>query len=199
MSLDKLIHSILDEAKDEADQIVTETEAEVKRLLEEAGAETEILARKAFDTGTGRGRREASQRTSQARLAARNRLLEAEQGQIDLVMDLLRERLDALDDDAYQSWMTSSIVDSLSSQDERIVIRASDRERLPDSWKTRVETELAERGIDVPLHIDWSEEVDSPGYVLRHPNYDVEMTFDELLRVIETDRRADVARLLFER
>lgn len=195
MSLDKLIESILHDARDEAGQIVAHAEAEAAQILESARAETEAQAKRQFDADVDRGRRESAQRISQARLAARNRSLEAEQEQIDLVMDAVRERLDMLDDDAYRTWMAASILEMLTSDDERIIVRLADRERLPDAWQYDVEAKLRDRGVE-RLQIEFSDDVADAGFVLRHAGYDVDMTVGEIMRSLRTDRRADVARIL---
>lgn len=196
MSLDKLIQSILHDARHEAGQIEAQAEAEVDQILVSARTETEAQAKRLFEAGVERGRRESAQRVSQARLSARNRALEAEQEQIDLVMDAVSDRLDALDDEAYQEWMAAAILRMLTSSDERIVIASKDRERFSDAWRQSVEAQVHERGMDFPLQIEWSDEVEGAGFILRHAGYDVDMTFSEILRVLRTDRRADVARIL---
>jgi vacuolar-type H+-ATPase subunit E/Vma4 len=198
MSLQKLIESIQNEAQEEANRIIAHGEAEAARILDGARVETAAAVERQTAVEVDRCRRVAMQSISMARLAARNRWLDVEHEQIDLVMDEVLNRLNSLDDATYLQWMKQAILDVVRSEDERIVMGSQDRARLPEAWRREVEEALQERKGPAHLEIEFTDEAIGRGFILRHPSYDIDMTFAEIVKALGTERRADIAQILFK-
>jgi V/A-type H+/Na+-transporting ATPase subunit E len=197
MSLQKLIESIQHDAQEEADKIVAHAEAEAARILDAARVVTNADVKRQTEVEVARCRSVGSQSISQARLAARNRLLDIEQEQIDLVMDEVLNRLDSLEDETYLEWMKQAILDVVRSGDDRVVVRSQDRERLSDAWRLELEEALQERQGLESIEIEYTDEAIGGGFILRHPSYDIDMTYLEVVKSLWNERRADIAQMLF--
>lgn len=197
MSLQKLIESIQHDAQEEADRIVARGEAEAAHILDAARVVTNAAAERQTAVEVARCRSVASQSISQARLAARNRLLHIEQEQIDLVMDEVLNRLDLIEDETYLEWMKQAILDVVRSEDDRVVVRSQDRERLSDAWRLELEEALQERQGLKSIEIEFTDEAIGGGFILRHPSYDIDMTYLETVKSLWNERRADIAQILF--
>lgn len=198
MSLQQLIDGIEREVLEEVARIIASADEESGRIREAAAAEAEGAARRETEAAIAHCRSDAAQRLSQARLAARNRLLEVEQALIDDAFDEAMERLRSMDDGAYRAWLTRRVLATLQSPEEYLVMQAADRARLGPSWQGEVEAALREQHGPENLKIEFTEDDLGGGFIVRHPRYDIDVTFRKILESLRNERLTEVARILFE-
>ncbi len=198
MSLQKLIASIDGEAGAEADRIVGRAQEEAEQIRQQAGAQAQAEAGKLKKAHLEHCQKEAAQRLSQARLQARNRILEIRQELVDDAFAQAHAALCTMDDDAYRAWMKRQILSLYQSADETLVVPAKDRERLAEGWVQEVNEALIEKGLDGPAQFEFTAAHIDGGFLLKHPKYEVDMSFRALLEGLKTQIRAEVATALFE-
>ena len=198
MPIDDLIADIQREVAGEAEQVVARAGDEARRILGAAESEALAAAERERSEAVTRCTREVSQYVSQARLEARNRLLDVEQSLVDEVLEAVHEKLLAMDDAAYRGWMTRQIAAVARDPAEKVIVGSDDRVRLDASWRQEVEQALQEGGGPVGIQIEFASEPMGGGFIVRHPRYDVDVTFGKLLESLRTERRSDVARVLLE-
>ena len=198
MSLEKLIASIDGEAGAEAERILGRARAEAEQIRQQAGTQAQAEAEKLKKAHLAHCQKEAAQRLSQTRLQARNRTLEVRQELVDAAFARAHNGLRAMDDDAYRAWMKRQILRLYQSADETLVVSATDRERLTESWVQAVNEALAQAGLDAPARFAFTADGLDGGFLLKHPKYEVDMSFRALLEALKTQIRAAVATALFE-
>ncbi len=198
MSLQKLIASIDGEAGAEADRILGGAREEAEQIQQQAGAQAQAEAEKLKKAQLEHCQKEAAQRLSQARLQARNRILEVRQELVDDAFARAHAVLCTMDDDAYRTWMKRQILNLYQSTDETLVVSAKDRERLTEPWVQEINEALAHEGKEGPVTFEFTAGHIDGGFLLKHPKYEVDMSFRALLEALKTQIRAEVAAALFE-
>ena len=198
MSLEKLLHSIDREAQAEAEKIISRAHHEAQQIRQQADNQSMVDAEQLEQASVRRCRKEAEQRLSQSRLQARNQILKVRQELVDAVFDQALGALRTMDDDLYRAWMKRQIVPLYHAEEETIVVSVKDRDRLTPDWLHEVNQALAAEGRACRLRLTYTTDDLDGGFILRHPNYDVDMSFSALLNDLKTQKRAEVAATLFE-
>lgn len=198
MSLETLIGSITQEAQAEADRIVQRAEDEARRIREAARSDAQAETERLLKAEEDRCRKEADQGLSQARLGARNRILEVRQELVDAVFDRALQTLRAMDDDDYRDWMKRRILALYQTGDETVVVSEADHERLDAGWQDAVEQALRKQGTPHALRIEYAAEDFGGGFLLRHPAYEVDARFSAVVESIQSELRAELAAVLFQ-
>ena len=103
-----------------------------------------------------------------------------------------------MEDDLYLAWMKRQILRLYQSDEETVVVSAKDRDRLTAAWRQEVNQAFEQEGRACRLKLAYTTDDLDGGFILRHPQYDVDMRFGALLEVLKTQRRAEVAAALFE-
>lgn len=198
MSLDKLIASIAHEAQAEAESIVSRAKDEAQRIRRETRDQALAEAAQRKQASVDRCRRETGQRLSQARLQARNRVLEVRQALVEAAFDEALNFLRAMDDDAYRAWMKDRILRLYQSDEETVVVSEKDRGRLTASWLHAINAALEAREPGRYLRLEYVADGLDGGFLLRHPRYEVDMSFSALLDSLKPQLRAEIAAALFD-
>jgi len=93
MGVDKIKSKILEDAKAEANKIISEAEAEKAKILEKAKEEAEKRKAEILKKGEKEAEMTKSRIISEAKLEAKKKLLEAKEEIIDMAIEKLKEEL----------------------------------------------------------------------------------------------------------
>ena len=198
MSLQKLIHSIEREAQAEAEQILNQAQGEAQQIRQQANDQAQAEAKQLEQVHVKRCRKEAEQHLSQARLQARNRILNVRQELVDAVFNQALCVLRTMNGDQYRAWMKRQILRLYQSDEETVDVSATDRKRLTTDWLKEINQALEDEGRTYRVRLEYTADGLDGGFLLRHPQYDVDMSFSALLEELKTQKRAEVAAALFE-
>lgn len=198
MSLDTLIASIAREAQAEAERIGQQARDEAARIRQEACDRAQAEAAQRRQARVDACRKETQQQLSQARLQARNRVLEVRQELVEAVFAEALDTLRTMDDEAYRAWMKRRLLDLYRSDEETVVVSENDRGRLTDGWRDEVNAALARAGHPHAVRIEYAPDGPDGGFLLRHPRYEVDVSFGALLDALKKQLRAEIAAALFD-
>lgn len=183
-------------------RIEAAAQAEVDRILAEAGAEAAEITAKAQAQAdaeaaelAAKNARVADERmerlVSAAQMDARKVQLAAKQEMIEKAFALALEKLCAMPAEQYTEVLADLLVKASASGQEEVVFSAKDAE----VGKAAVEKANAASGKQLKL-ADETQNI-LGGFILKDKNVEVNCTFETLVRLQKTESAGSVAKLLF--
>lgn len=198
MPLDKILEAIEKEGASEAERILAAAQQEADRIISEAKKMAAEEKEQFIQESKAKNEMEWSHRISRAKLESRKQILNAQKEMLDQVFNKTLNHLRELEPGVYQDWIIQRVGSTCSSVQEKLIISASDRTRLSENLKNDLQKTLKESGITEEMEIEYSRNELDSGFILRHPEYEVIMTFDEILRSLRSEMESELTRLLFD-
>jgi V/A-type H+-transporting ATPase subunit E len=196
MSLQKLLQGIESEAQVETERLLHQARSEAGRIVQEAQKNAQLESRQWIDHKITASQKEAAQKISQARLESHKRVLSAQKAVIDLVFDQALQRLRNLDHDLYREWLKKQIVNASETGEETIKVNQQDKDRLSNGWLGEVNELLQQKGLAGKLQLEFEDTGFSGGFILQHPQYEVVVSFNEILNSLKEAMQSQIAQLL---
>lgn len=185
--IDVITKEILQDASDRAAEIAAKAQEQAAAIeaeaRETAAKNSEAAAAKAERDVAAYDRRVQSQ----IRMEKREAVLAAKQEVIDQVIEEAYHRLMELDDQKYFDMLEKLIAKNVQNAKGEILFSASDRERLPADFMTRVQSAAERKGGSLTLSKETAG-IDG-GFVLRYGGIDencsLKALFDEKREVLQ--------------
>lgn len=197
MALENLLSGIEAEAQSEANRIVEEAQKEADQILQTARQQAETETADLWTSKISQCRGKADQRIARANLEARKKFLNARQEAIEKVFAEALQELTHLPSERYREWMHQQILNACESGDETLIVSEKDRPRLNDRWLAKVNSDLHKRGKKGALKLRFEDAGFSGGFILIHPQYEVVVSFEEILRTMKGQIQSRIAEVLF--
>lgn len=198
MPLEKLLAGIRRQAEEQAGQIVEQAKQEAAKLKEAAQQSARQEGQALHDRQVAQCRSRTNQEISQARLEARKQVLKARQQILDEILQEVVKALTRVDEDQYREWMMAQLLEACQTGEETVLVSPGDRERLPDGWLKSLNDALKKKGLKGEVQLQFTGKDFSGGFILRHPQYEVVATFEEILRSEKSVIQGEIARVLFK-
>jgi V/A-type H+-transporting ATPase subunit E len=146
MGVDKIKAKILEDAKAEANKIISEAEEEKAKILEKAKEEAEKRKAEILKRGEKEAEMTKSRIISEAKLEAKKKLLEAKEGIIEMAINKLKEELVKLPEQPeYKDKLINLIKDgAVSLGGGELIVRLNSRDMglIEDSTLWNLEKEI---------------------------------------------------------
>ncbi len=193
MSIDNITSKILSDAQNNADSSLMNAENTKQEIINKAKSEAEIIIK----TEEERAAKDAvdlkNRRISAAELQSRKMLLSAKQEAITKSFDAAIEKLKAMPENEYVSFLVQEIL-KIPNCEGIIVLNAKDRENIGDRLVKTVNEKLgAEKVILSKNTVNTSG-----GFVLKKGNVEINSTFETLLDSIKDELTGEIANVLFK-
>ncbi len=193
MSIDNITSKILSDAQNNADSSLMNAENTKQEIINKAKSEAEIIIK----TEEERAAKDAvdlkNRRISAAELQGRKMLLSAKQEAITKSFDAAIEKLKAMPENEYVSFLVQEIL-KIPNCEGIIVLNAKDRENIGDRLVKTVNEKLgAEKVILSKNTVNTSG-----GFVLKKGNVEINSTFETLLDSIKDELTGEIANVLFK-
>lgn len=197
MALENLLAGIEEEAQSQAIRIVEEAQKEADRILRTARQNAEAEAAGLRAAKISQCQNKAEQQIARSELEARKKILHARQEAIEKAFAEALQELAHLPPERYREWMHQQILNACESGDETLIISEKDRPRLNERWLAKVNSDLQKRGKKGALRLRFEETNFSGGFILVHPQYEVVVSFEEILRTMKGQIQSRIAEVLF--
>ena len=197
MALDKLIQSIEGEAQREVERILQEAKAQAEQIRRDARKQAQAEAEKLTADRLQQCRQESDQAIAQATLEARNRLLDTRQEWIDKVFAAALQALQQIEPERYRQWLQSQLLQVCTRGDEDVLLPKSAKSVFSPDWLRQLNRKLQEKGLAGKLTMKFEKTPFTGGFILKSPQFDVVVTFEELLRQLREQVQAEIHDALF--
>ena len=193
MSIDNITSRILSDAKNTADSSLMNAENTKKEIINKANSEAEVIIK----TESERAAKDAvdlkNRRVSAAELQGRKMLLSAKQEAIKKSFTAAIDKLKAMPEDKYLSFLAQEIV-KIPNCEGSIVLNAKDRENIGERLVKTVNEKLGAEKVSLSKNTVKS----SGGFVLKRGNVEINSTFETLLDSMKDELTGEIANALFK-
>lgn len=192
MSIEKVEELVLGKAREEAEALLAEARGQAERRLREA--EDELRRRNRDELARyQRQLQEETERELAARSTEHNRQLLTERNRL---LQEVRRRAEGLIAERpqphYRDWLARQLRQLTEVRQGELVCRADDREIIGQLLQ-----ELVREGVQLHLTLSSEELSAAGGFVVRCPEYDVDVTLESQLRALWPGVLGEVAAMLF--
>jgi len=193
MSIENITSKILSDAKNNADSSLMSAESTKQELLNKAKAEAEALIKTEAEKAANDAVELKNRRVSAAELQGRKMLLSAKQEAIKKSFGAAIEKLKAMPEDEYLSFLGQEII-KIPNCEGTIVLNAKDRENIGERLVKAVNEKLGAEKIVLSKNTVKA----SGGFVLKKGSVEINNTFETLLDSMKDELTGSIANALFK-
>ena len=193
MSIDNITSRILSDAENNADSSLMNAENTKQEIINKARSEAEVIIK----TEAERAAKDAvdlkNRRVSAAELQGRKMLLSAKQEAIKKSFNAAIDKLKAMPEDKYLSFLAQEIV-KIPNCEGSIVLNAKDRENIGERLVKTVNEKLGAEKVALSKNTVKA----SGGFVLKRGSVEINSTFETLLDSMKDELTGEIANALFK-
>ncbi|MBP7222594.1 MAG: V-type ATP synthase subunit E [Sedimentibacter sp.] len=193
MSIENITSKILSDAQNNADSSLKSAESTKQELLNKAKAEAEALIKTEAEKAANDAVELKNRRVSAAELQGRKMLLSAKQEAIKKSFGAAIEKLKAMPEDEYLSFLGQEII-KIPNCEGTIVLNAKDRENIGERLVKAVNEKLGAEKIVLSKNTVKA----SGGFVLKKGSVEINNTFETLLDSMKDELTGSIANALFK-
>jgi len=193
MSIENITSKILSDAQNNADSSLKSAESTKQELLNKAKAEAEAIIKTEAEKAANDAVELKNRRVSAAELQGRKMLLSAKQEAIKKSFGAAIEKLKAMPEDEYLSFLGQEII-KIPNCEGTIVLNAKDRENIGERLVKAVNEKLGAEKIVLSKNTVKA----SGGFVLKKGSVEINNTFETLLDSMKDELTGSIANALFK-
>lgn len=197
--IEKITAKILEEANNEADNIIKQAQRDAQSILTEAEKVAERKAQEILtkaDVEADEIRRKVK---TVAELEMRKDLLAIKQSLLDAAFDSALNQLNALEGEDYEKVIGSMLEKAMMDGIQEIIVSQRDVQKLPLGFIDNINHRLSQqRGIKSQLKLSNETRDISGGFILKGENIEINSSFDSIIRMERDEIESSIARILFE-
>ena len=195
-NLDNLTSKIISDAEVKKNEIINEANEKaseiVNKKVEEANKKASSIKEKAKVESISIKDRIISKTD----LEIRNNKLKAKQDVINKVFQLAVEKLKSMNNDEFENFMKTSILNLDIEGDEEIIINEEDKAKLSEKFLENVNEELKSKGKKGNLYFKSNNQIDG-GFIINKNGIEINYSFKELVNSLRYDLEYEVGNILF--
>ena len=193
MSIENITSKILSDAKNNADSSLMNAESTKQDIINKAKTEAEVIIKTEAEKAANDAVELKNRRVSAAELQGRKMLLSAKQEAIKKSFDTAIEKLKAMPEDEYLSFLTQEIL-NIPNIEGTIVLNAKDREKIGERLVKAVNEKLGAEKVALSKNTVKA----SGGFVLKRGSVEINSTFETLLDSMKDELTGSIANALFK-
>ena len=108
------------------------------------------------------------------------------------------DKLRSMPDDKYQAILADMIANSSESGNEEIVLSERDKGRISPSFVEEVNDRLRKRGLQANIRLSEQSAAIGAGFILKSGDYELNNSFEAIVKMARDELEMEVAGLLFK-
>ena len=193
MSIDNITSKIISDAESNADFSLMNAESTKQEIINKAKSEAEVIIKTEADRAAKDAVDLKNRRVSAAELQGRKMLLSAKQEAIKKSFNAAIDKLKAMPEDKYLSFLAQEIV-KIPNCEGSIVLNAKDRENIGERLVKAVNEKLGAEKVALSKNTVKA----SGGFVLKRGSVEINSTFETLLDSMKDELTGEIANALFK-
>lgn len=197
MALEDILRKIEEDAKREADKILSEARERAEEILQTAKLEAKQTKENLLKEAHREAQTHKSRLISMAQLDMRKEILQEKQNLIDQAFQKALKRLTEMEDEEYRELIREMLKGVVEHGDEEIILSERDKSRISQGFIQALNKELESEGKLGKLTIAEETGDFSGGFILRRGKIELNNSFDALLQSAKGEMRTELSRILF--
>ncbi|NLX70481.1 MAG: hypothetical protein GX024_06245 [Clostridiales bacterium] len=195
--IEKIKQRILEEAQNEADEIIKAAQEKAQGVKEAKEAEAGRLKKQLTKENMELAREHKRRMLTAAHLEMRKKVLAAKQEIMNEVFNGVIERIQDMPDDEYREIIASALLDLPLRGDEEVVFSVYDEHRLDQTFLDQVNELLNNQGIKGQLKLAPDRAQFKAGFVIRTRGMEINNSFESVVNTLRAEMEPQVAGVLF--
>ncbi|MEG6613387.1 V-type ATP synthase subunit E family protein [Pseudoclostridium thermosuccinogenes] len=196
--VEKLISRILEDARAQANANIERAKSEADGIIDAARQKAEQKSREILEKAEKEAVEKKKRLIAVAELEARKEKLRAKQDVIEEAFSIALDKLRSMPDDKYQAILADMIANSSESGNEEIVLSERDKGRISPSFVEEVNDRLRKRGLQANIRLSEQSAAIGAGFILKSGDYELNNSFEAIVKMARDELEMEVAGLLFK-
>jgi V/A-type H+-transporting ATPase subunit E len=197
MSIESLIHKIIEDAKKASSEIEQRALDEVKACEQEGERKAQDIMDAAKERAARSARERKQRMMAMAELEHRKEVLKTKQHLIEEAFSRTITKIVSLDTEAYGAFLKKLILQANPEGDEEILFNQRDRSRFANGWIKGLNQTLAENGKKGEMRIALEIRSIQGGAILRRGRKEINCSLDSIIASKRGQLETKVAEILF--
>jgi len=197
MALEDIVKRIKEKAFQEVEKIREEADKEGEELIKRAEEEAAKIKDKILKRLEKEGEEEKREKLIRTRSEERRKILALKRELMDETFRQAEQIFSNLDREEYLSLLKSSLLSSIDSWNEEIIISSRDKELIEESFIEKLKKELKKKGKEGELKFSPTLGEKERGFILKKERMQVNCTFSSLFSSLKDELEIEVAKRLF--
>lgn len=198
MALEDIVKRIKEKASQEVEKIRKEADKEGEELIKRAEEEAAKIKDKILKGLEKEGEEEKREKLIRTRSEERRKILALKRELMDETFRQAEQIFSNLDREEYLSLLKSSLLSSIDSWNEEIIISSRDKELIEESFIEKLKKELKKKGKEGELKFSPTLGEKERGFILKKEGMQVNCTFSSLFSSLKDELEIEVAKRLFK-
>lgn len=194
---EKLKDKIMEEARLQAEAILKKAEDEAAALIDAAEKEAAAKREEIIEKAKLEAVEVKKRLIAVSELESRKQKLKAKQEMVDEAFSKALDKLGKLPQVEYQTILSEMIVNSITSGDEEIILRPSDKTQLSRDFIDDINKKLAAKGIKGNVRLSEESRDIKSGFILKSGDIEINNSFEAIIRMKRDEIEPDVIKMLF--
>lgn len=197
MALEDIVKGIKEKASQEVEKIRQEADKEKGELIKRAQEEAAKIKDKILKRLEKEGEEKKREKLIRARSEERKKILALKRELMDETFRQAEQIFNNLDRKEYFNLLKASLLSSIDSASEKIMISSRDKELIEESFIRELKKELKEKGKEGKLRFSPTLGEKERGFILKKEGMQVNCTFSSLFSFLKDELEIEVAKRLF--
>ena len=197
MALEDIVKRIKEKAFQEVEKIREEADKEREKLIKRAEEEAAKIKDKILKRLEKEGKEEKREKLIRTRSEERRKILALKREFMDETFRQAEQIFSNLDREEYLSLLKSSLLSSIDSGNEEIIISSRDKELIEESFIEKLKKELKKKGKKGELRFSPTLGEKERGFILKKEGMQVNCTFSSFFSSLKDELEIEVAKRLF--
>jgi len=197
MALEDIVKRIKEKASQEVEKIREEADKERGELIKRAEEEAAKIKDKILKRLEKEGEEEKREKLIRTRSEERRKILALKRELMDETFRQVEQIFSNLDGEEYLSLLKRSLLSSIDSGNEEIIISFRDKELIEESFIEKLKKELKKKGKKGELRFSPTLGEKERGFIVKKEGMQVNCTFSSLFSSLKDELEIEVAKRLF--
>lgn len=198
MALEDIVKRIKEKASQEVEKIREEADKERGELIKRAEEEAAKIKDKILKRLEKEGEEEKREKLIRTRSEERKKILALKRELMDETFRQAEQIFSNLDREEYLSSLKRSLLSSIDSGNEEIIISSRDKELIEESFIEKLKKELKKKGKEGELRFSPTLGEKERGFILKKEEMQINCTFSSLFSSLKDELEIEIAKKLFK-
>lgn len=196
MSLEKIIEKIEEEAREQAERILSEAKDREREIIASSQKKAETIKEGILKKAQEKEQKRKESTLALAALEARKKVVEFKQSMLSKVYAQVLEDLARLTLENYQAWLENILLKNAAG-DEEIITASSEKDKVTRDFIQRINKKLTAAGKKGNLILSDKKRDFRGGIILHRGKLEINYSFENLLKNSRDITESEVVKILF--
>lgn len=196
--LDNILSHIVNDAKVDGDKIINEANEKSRKIIDNANEKANMIKREMHKKSIEKANDYKTRKINMALLEFKKEILSKKQEYISKSFDLALKKVLNMDVNEYKDYLYNSILGSIESGDEEVVVNKRDRNLIDPTFVNKINQYLGSKGLHNNIRLSEKTANILGGFILMSDEVEIDNSFDTIIHNLKEKMEIKIAQILFK-